>query len=147
MNIFKKFKRDDARSFIKGAPLVLGTNEDGSEAVIYVARAHSSNPEYRAVMDKLTQQNQQELQQLLKSKKDKEHTDRIELLLRQAIRDTCIKGWNNVHDENDMPLLYNQDSVARICAELPELEDKIVEFALNSSNFVGTFDEEESLKN
>ena len=148
MNIFKKFKANEARSVITGAPFVIGTDDNGNDAIIYIARAHHSNPEYKAEIDRLMQQHQSKLNNLSKDKDKAAHTKFIGELVELAIKRTCIKAWSdNITDENNLPLLYSEASIEKLWADLPDLVDDIVSFAINSANYVGSFDEEESLKN
>lgn len=148
MNIYKKFKTNEARSVITGAPLVIGTDANGKDAIIYVARAHHSNPEYKAEVDRLTQQNQSKLNNLNKDKDKSDYNKFLGELVELAIKRTCVKSWtDNITDEHDLPLLYSDASIEKLWADLPELADDIIQFALNASNYVGTFDEDESLKN
>lgn len=146
MNLYKKFARNESRSVITGAPLLLSV-EDGESSIMYVARAHYSNPEYNAALEELQRKNQQKLEALRKAGDKKATAEYESDLVIEAIALTCVKGVDNVTGEDGMPFVVTPANVVKLFKDLPELAEKVLVFAVDASNYVGTFDEDESLKN
>ena len=65
----------------------------------------------------------------------------------KVFADNCIKGWANVEGADGNLLEYTEENIRKIHDELPELIEELYKFGVNDSNYVGSFDEEESLKN
>lgn len=137
MNIFAQFKRDNDR-IVSGAPFEI---EKG--VVIMVARMHESNPAFK----KLAQQYMTEKQASLDAIKDvTERTEATAKLSEDAFAQTCIKSWTGIEDANGL-IECTPENIERLRKEVPELWDSIMRFGMNPANYLGSFDEEESLKN
>lgn len=144
MNIFKHFRRNNDL-IVQGALCVIGEDDDGKEISFRIARAHDSYAVFQnSVQDKI-ESKKRTLDSLAKTDKRAESKLRTELVL-AAFVETCIKGWSNVKDENGNDLPYSEDALQKI-ADLPELVEDLFKFASTDSNYVGEFDEKESLKN
>lgn len=139
MDIFKQFKRNDD-TIVNGAKLILDAK---GEAFILVARMHQSNPQFKKAGQKMMQQNQRQLDAITD---DAERQELLASLSEMAAADVCITGWEGL-EVDGQPFVYSKENAHRIRTELPELFEQIVQFATTSSNYVGTFDEDESLKN
>ena len=137
MNIFKQFKRNDDR-IVNGAKF-----EVDDQAYMMLARMHESNPAFKAAAQRLMQEHQSRIDAI----KDPEaRTQAVSELSYQAFAETCVKSWHKIED-GDNELECNAANIDRIKKELPELWEGMCKFALNPSNYLGTFDEDASVKN
>ena len=145
MNLFKAFKRND--DLIKhGRRHVVGETDNGQEIAFIVARAHESNEKFQAEVQRRLEAKRRTLDSLAKSDKTRESKLRTEIVM-SAFAEVCIKGWENVADENDQPLEYSEENVQKIATLLPELLEDLFKFASDDTNYVGEFDEADALKN
>ena len=144
MNIFSKFKRNDD-AINNGKLMVIGYDNDKPIGVM-VARIHESNVKYETQLNNVKKTRQAELDRIRKA--DEEQFQKIiTKITEDVICDACIVGFVGVKDENGVELAFTPENVRRIKDELPELFDKICAFGTDSTNYVGEFDETESVKN
>lgn len=140
MDIFKKFKRNEDTT-VNGAKMFLDKDND---VYILVARMHQSNPVFKKAGQAKSERHQAELERY----KDDENkrNELLERLGQETVADVLITGWNGL-EMNGEPFEFTPENAHRIRNELPELFEQIMQFALDSRNYVGTFDEDASLKN
>lgn len=144
MNIFAKFKRNDD-AINNGKLLVLGY-ENGAPIGVMVARIHESNTKYETQLNNIKKSRQTELDRIRKADEE-QFMKLIEDITGDVICDACIVGFVGLSDENGQPLEFTPENVKRIKNDLPELFEQISQFGLDSKNYVGEFDETESVKN
>jgi len=140
MDIFKQFRRDEDR-IVSGAKFYL---DKANDVWIKVARMHESNPVFKKAGQAKAEFHQAELERLKDNKEA--HTEFLNKLGAETMADVLITGWNNL-EMNGEPFAYSVDNAHLIRTELPELFEQLTQFALNPKNYVGSFNEEESLKN
>lgn len=145
MNIFAKFKRNDD-AINNGKLMVIGYGTDSKPIGVLVARIHESNLQYEAALNNIKKSRQTELDRLRKADEDK-FQEVIKAITKDVICSTCIVGFVGITDENGKALEFTPQNVERIKDELPELFDQICEFGTDSTNYVGEFKEEDSVKN
>lgn len=143
MSIFKQFKRHEDR-IINGARKEVGNDINGAPIVFLVARAHESNPPFQKAVQTLLEQNKTQLDNLYRTDTEAEGELRSKLVM-DAFVGTCIRGWENVVDEDGTQLAFGEPALDKI-AKLPELTELLFKFATTSANYVGTFDETTALK-
>lgn len=143
LNIYKKFSRSPSRAQT-GAPFVVGSTDDGTDVIIYVHRLHTSNTAFKAANEAKRRANQFKLNNLDEAAR----AEFQEELGRKAFLETCIAGWtDNMCDANGALIAYTDEAIAQIERDLPELIDALMYFAATAENYVGTFDEDATLKN
>ena len=142
MNIFAKFKRNDT-AVNDGKMLVLGKDDNGNDVGVIVARIHASNVAFKTFLENEKKKNQHALEHM----SDDEQSKFVERITDEAIKATCIKGFIGLTDDKGTVIDTSPETIERVHKELPELFDQIVRFGLDSKNYVGSFDEEASLKN
>lgn len=136
MDLLSRYKRHD--DLIQhGALLELG---EGASA--HIARMHDSNPQYKKVTEQLARQRQYELDNLKGQKKNAAYTEIAE----EAFAQVCITKLTNIRIGGDA-IEADAIGIARIRSETPEFFQKMMQFAMDDSNYVGTFNEENSVKN
>ena len=136
------FTRDMNR-IENGAKLVLGKNADGSEIAVYVGRIHTSNPSFKTAVENARKSRQTEIDALVGAAQ----REALSELTTDAAANSCIRSWTGFKTKEGAEMACSDDNVALIRKELPELFERIVEFGLDSANYVGQFDEEATLKN
>lgn len=145
MNIFAKFKRNND-AINNGKLMVLGYDADSKPIGVLVARIHESNLQYEAYLNNIKKTRQTELDRIRKV--DEEQFQKVIMsLTEEAISSTCIVGFVGLKDENGNDLTFTRENVDRIKCELPELYDKICAFGSDPTNYVGEFNEADSVKN
>jgi hypothetical protein len=144
MSLAKIFKQNAART-LGGAWMVIGTSADGSLMRLRVARAEGSNTAFKLAMERLAKPHQH----ALKGKKPNEAI--LTKIYQQALAETCILGWENLVDTDahgeEHVITYSTAAALALLETYPELYSAVSEFASDSTNYVGDFDEEEALKN
>lgn len=145
MNIFAKFKRDED-AINNGRLMITGYDADGKPVGVMVARIHESNNKYATQLTNLRKTRQTELERIRKVDEEK-FQELITGITEDVICDTCIVGYVGLTDENGKALEATPETARRIKDDLPELFDKIVVFGTDAKNYVGEFDENESVKN
>lgn len=144
MNIFSKFKRNDD-AINNGKLMVIGYENDKPIGVI-VARIHESNVKYETQLANVKKLRQSELDRIRKA--DEEQFQKvITKITEDVICESCIVGFVGLTDENGATFEFTPENVRRIKDDLPELFDKIVLFGTDSANYVGEFNEADSVKN
>lgn len=144
MNIFSKFKRNDD-AINNGKLMVIGYENDKPIGVI-VARIHESNVKYETQLANVKKLRQSELDRIRKA--DEEQFQKvITKITEDVICEACIVGFVGLTDENGATFEFTPENVRRIKDDLPELFDKIVLFGTDSANYVGEFNEADSVKN
>lgn len=142
-NIYAKYQRNEKRAQ-DGAPMVLGKNDDGNDVIIFVKRLHPSNVAFKNYVEAAQKQHQREVDSKIKSVRDEISTK----ITSDAVEHTCIVGWTeNMQDAQGNLISFTPENVARIRNDLPELFDAIIIFGADDANYVGTFDESETVKN
>lgn len=136
MELLKRYKRDTGRTE-KGFKFVLG-----KDAYIRIARMHDSNPQFKAATDALVRQRQHELDNLKGRSKNEAYADIAEAAFGQV----CITEIVGVTLGDDV-ITADAIGIARIKTEVPELWQELMTAAIDASNYIGEFDEENSLKN
>lgn len=139
MDIFKQFKRNDD-VIVNGAKMILDAE---GKVYILVGRMHQSNPKFKKAGQKMMEQHQRQIDAIVDDAAKQEF---ISDLSSMAAAEVLITGWEGL-EMNGQPFPFSTDNAHRIRTELPELFEQIMAFALDSKNYVGTFNEEESLKN
>lgn len=142
MSIWTQFERNEDRA-TNGAKLVLGTDKDGAEIAVWVGRVHVSNLQFKQAVSNL----RKERQSAIDSAKGEAHTELMSELTREGTARACILKWTGFTHKDGTPMELTQDNVQLIKESLPELFDKIITFGVDDSNYLGTFDEVETLKN
>lgn len=140
MDISKKFKRD-ADKIVNGAKMFL---DEANDVYILVARMHISNPVFKKAGQAKAERNQAELERVKND--DVKRNEFLERVGQETVADVLITGWNNLEFDGQ-PFEYSVENAHRIKNELPELFEEIMNFAIDPRNYVGTFDEDTSLKN
>lgn len=136
MDLLSRYKRHD--DLIQhGAILELG---EGASA--HIARMHDSNPQYKKVTEQLARQRQYELDNLKGQKKNTAYAEIAE----EAFAQVCITKLTNIRIGGDV-IEADAIGIARIRSETPEFFQKMMQFAMDDSNYVGSFNEENSVKN
>lgn len=67
-------------------------------------------------------------------------------LLEKAFAQVCITKLTNIRIGGDV-IEADAIGIARIRSETPEFFQKMMQFAMDDSNYVGSFNEENSVKN
>lgn len=137
MDILAKFKRNDDL-IVNGAKMRLDAS-----TWIGIARMHDSNPQFKKVSENIARQQQSRIDA---TKDEKERNELFGELATEAFAQVCVTGWSNITMGGEV-LECNEMNILRIRKELPELWDEMLKFAMNSANYVGTFNEADSLKN
>ena len=136
MDLLSRYKRHDDL-IQQGAILELG---EGASA--HIARMHDSNPQYKKVTEQLARQRQYELDNLKGQKKNTAYAEIAE----EAFAQVCITKLTNIRIGGDA-IEADAIGIARIRSETPEFFQKMMQFAMDDTNYVGTFNEENSVKN
>lgn len=144
MNIFSKFKRNDD-AINNGKLMVIGYENEQPIGVL-VARIHESNVKYETQLANVRKTRQAELDRIRKADED-QFQKVITKITEDVICETCVVGFVGLTDENGAPFEFTSDNVRRIRNDLPELFDKIVQFGTDATNYVGEFNEADSVKN
>ena len=135
-DLLSRYKRHDDL-IQQGAILELG---EGASA--HIARMHDSNPQYKKVTEQLARQRQYELDNLKGQKKNTAYAEIAE----EAFAQVCITKLTNIRIGGDA-IEADAIGIARIRSETPEFFQKMMQFAMDDSNYVGSFNEENSVKN
>ena len=136
MDLLKRYKRHD--DLIKnGAKMDLGGG-----TYVLLARMHESNLRFKQVTESLARQRQHELDNL----KGRNRTDAYGEIAEEAFAQVCIAELKNVKIGDDV-IEADALGIARLRSELPEFWQDMMTFAMEKSNYVGTFDEDASVKN
>lgn len=142
-DLYAKYKRNEAR-VQEGAPMIIGQTADGEDVIIYVARIHSSNAQFKAYVENLRRTNKRKLDTATPDEQNEIYTKFAE----DAAEATCVKGWTaNMQDMDGNLIAYSPEAVHKIRTDLPELFTAIMDFGADASNYVGSFDENEAVKN
>lgn len=143
-NIWSMFKRDESRS-VNGALLVITRKDDGTPDIsVTVKRIHNSHQEFADTAALLKRERQYQLDKANDEDAQKIMAD----ITKESVIRTCVKAWTGFTEEDgvtEMPCTV--DNVRRVEAVLPELFDSIVEFGADAQNYVGEFNEAETIKN
>lgn len=136
MDILERYKRDDKR-IADGFKFELGQG-----AFIRVARLHESNPRFKKVTETLSRQRQHEIDRLKGAAKAAVFAEITEEAFAQ-IGITEIVGVTIGGEE----IKADPTGIARIRSEVPELWNDLIREACTDANYIGSFDEDESVKN
>lgn len=143
-NIWSMFKRDESRN-TNGAVLILTRNDDGTPAIsVTVMRIHNANQAFADTAALLKRERQYQLDKANAEDSQKLMAD----ITKESVIRTCVKSWTGFTEDDgvtEMPCTV--DNVRRIEKLLPELFDSIVEFGADPQNYVGEFNEAETIKN
>lgn len=66
---------------------------------------------------------------------DKTNTDEYRNDTQENFIRCCIKGWNNICDENNVEIPFTQDIAVELLMQTPDLTDKLFDFALDGDNY------------
>lgn len=132
----------DANRAENGAKMVLGRNGE-QEIYVVIGRIHSSNEAFQSAVDRLKKTRQSELDA---AKGDALQKLQSELTIEAAKR-ACVLGWGGFTHRDGTEMACTQENIDVIEKQLPELFDEIIIFGTDSTNYVGTFDEDAAVKN
>lgn len=129
-NIYSKYGSDRKKE-TNGVPFYV---DKDSNTYILVARWSNRNVEHSKAQAELTlnagSYDEQELEQ-----------KRIEVFVNHL-----VKGWHNIFDIDGNEIPYSKENALKLMADLPDLVDELVGFALKRENYpIDTV--EESVKN
>lgn len=136
------FKRNAVRA-AEGAKLVLGVLEDGTEIFARIKRVHASNKEFAND----SKSRQRGMQKMLEAMTDEQRNEKLGELAEDSFAATCIVSWNGFTDENGAELKCDADGIQFIRTNLPELFDTMLEFGTQAKHFIGSFNEDDEVKN
>lgn len=143
-NIWTMFKRDENRA-ANGAELIIARNDDGTPRIsVTVKRIHNSHQEFADTAALLKRERQYQL-----DKANDEDTQKMMAdITKESVIRTCVTAWTGFVEQDGVTVMpCTVDNVRRIEAALPELFDSIVEFGADPQNYVGEFNEAETIKN
>lgn len=136
MDLLKRYKRNDD-AIKHGAKMDLGGG-----SYVLLARMHESNPQFKAVTEALSRKRQHELDNL----KGRDKTDAYGDIAEEAFAQVCITQFTNVSLGDDA-IQADATGIARVRSEAPEFWGDMMTFAMDKTNYVGSFDEDASVKN
>lgn len=136
MDLLKRYKRNDDL-IAHGAKLDLGGG-----AYVLLARMHESNPQFKTVTETLSRQRQHELDNL----KGRAKTDVYGDIAEEAFAQVCITKVAGI-TINGEAIAADAIGIARMRSETPEFWQDMMAFAMDKTNYVGSFDEDASVKN
>lgn len=136
MDILKKFKRNDDL-IVHGTKMILGEG-----TYINIARMHDSNPQFKKVTEQLSRQRQSAIDAANERDKNKIFGEIAE----EGFAQVCVTGWSGI-EMDGVVVECNSLNIARVKTEVPELWSEMMSFAMNKANYVGSFDEDASVKN
>jgi hypothetical protein len=115
VNLFTQFKTDPKRE-VEGVLVEYGVNKRTGKPVCFrVARAGGENKRYQRVLERKLKPYRRQVQT---ETIDPELAQR---LVREAVCETVIIGWEEVDDENDQPLSYTVSGCIALMEKLPDL--------------------------
>lgn len=135
MSLYQKSKTDVAKER-DGVPLPYCLNSKGEQITFMVAREGGRNLMYQKVAEVIFKPYRRQIQH------NQIDPEVLENLLAQVYAKAVVKGWENVEDEDENPLPYNEENVVKLLTDLPVVFDAIKEVARDYNNYL-----EESLDN
>lgn len=141
MNIWD-LQRNETR-IAHGAVMVLGKNAEKQDVSVTVARIHHSNKAFQTAAENIKKIRQTEID----SAKPEDLQKIMSEITTEAAKISCITGWANFTFKDGSPMPCTQENIEFIHTTLPELFDRIVQFGVSDANYLGTFNEEDSVKN
>lgn len=141
MNIWD-YTRNDTR-INDGAVLTFGTAPNGNKVTARIARIHHSNKAFKQAAENIKKMRQSEI--------DAAEGDALQEIMSsittEAAKIACITGWTEFTHKDGSPMDCTKDNIDFIEKALPELFDRMIQFGATDANYIGTFDEDESVKN
>lgn len=128
MSLFKTFKTDTKKEN-DGIPIKYDSNEDGTVPTFLVARQAKSNKKFAKTMREL-------------SAPYKDQMDRGTLpeevgekLMRKAFVKGCLRGWENIQNEDGEAMPFSEEAAIDLFSQLPELFDDLQSQATELANY------------
>jgi hypothetical protein len=114
MGLYATFKTDAAKE-TRGIQIPYEPNDDGSIPTFTIARAGGANVQWALEMERIARpyQRQIQLETLKKSVSDK-------LVMTCFVR-TVLLNWENVFNQKNEPIAYNEENAMQLMTELPDL--------------------------
>lgn len=137
MSIYRQYKTDAVREN-KGARIVKGMNDDGSEIVFYVARTGKSNTSYKLASERAFKPHRAAIKN---GSLSNETADQIMLDL---FCGHLLKGWENVLDEQGAEIPYSVENAKKLMSDLPDLYSELLEVSNDASHFLDSNREEDA---
>lgn len=138
-SLFNKFKTNKDKD-LGGVPVTFDANSDKTIPTFYIRRMGAGNTVYDSELARIVKPYQQQIQKgTLSEQESRNLNDKV------FVRG-ILAGWENVYDENDKPIVFNEANALKLLSDLPLLYEELRSVAGNVSRFQ---DEvlEETLKN
>jgi hypothetical protein len=138
MGLFKPYQTNQQKE-LEGVPVICGdTNEDGSMPTFIIARACKSNIRYTKALERETRP----YKRLIES--DRLSNATALQVQRRVFVQTLLMGWENVFDEKEKPIPFNQENAIMLFDKLPDLYDELATSSQKQSLYLETTLEEDA---
>lgn len=127
-SVLRLFTMDKAR-IQEGAPIYFPKNPDGSIPTFYIARSHTSNPEWLAANER---ENAKYKGRMRANQMTAEDWSNI---TRKVFLSVLLKGWENFLDKDGNQIPYNAENAEKYITEYPELYEYLAAQATDDENF------------
>jgi hypothetical protein len=128
MSIYKQFETDKECEQ-KGVWLPVGVNEDGSKAMIRIARAGGSNQKYQKVLEVRTKPYRRMIQNDILEVKVADE------VMVEVFADAVVLAWEGILDREGKPIPFSRENVVKLFKELPDLFNDVREQSTKSALF------------
>lgn len=128
MSVYKNYSTDKVKE-VQGAPLELEPNDNGTVPTFYLARSAKSNPDWSKAFDAATKEFKAKIR--LKQMTN----DDWEKVGKQVFLNSVLKGWQHVEGPDGSVLEYNAANAKQLIDDLPELYERLNEFAGDVQNY------------
>ena len=128
--LIRAFQTDKSAETEGKAIVLPGTeNEDGTQPTFYVARAHKRNRLYQKQVSRLFKDHQEEMR--LGTMDDVVAEEKMT----EAFLLGCVKGWDNVQDENGDVMPFSIENARVVFDALPELLEALQDKSTNLETY------------
>lgn len=127
-SVLRLFTMDKTR-IQEGAPICFPKNGDGTIPTFYIARAHTSNPEWMAANER---ENAKYKGRMRSNQMTAEDWANIS---RKVFITVLLKGWENFYDANGENIPYNKENAEKYLVEFPELYEYLSAQATDDEHF------------
>jgi hypothetical protein len=128
MSLYKMYKTD-AKKETEGIVVEYGTDSKGNPVKFRVARGSKTNMHYQTILERETRPYRRLIQG---DKLKKETENKLNILV---FVKALLLGWENVENENNEPMEFNQDNAIKLFTDLPDLFTELQTTAMDGNNF------------
>lgn len=129
MSIYTQFKTDP-KAEVGGVPIKFKPNKDGTVPTVYLARMGGANKDFSRIHTEAWKPFQGEITAGAMS-----DAQRLEIAVGVFV-DSCVRGWSNMQDENDVAIPFSREAAIKLFNDLPELYSELAVKAAELDTFL-----------